>query len=151
MVAWIKASFKVFPYEQERRRRQLALLDQEERKAKQRITQWRRRILICVAVGGFSLWWVIEQSPDDSPQIYFMCAVIVLLFSLAGLFIVYRQSKRLFSTLFLPLFRKSGGGEEKTHVVTWSQPISVHSPRPDKICNDLPHFCKNLIAQAKPS
>jgi len=150
VAAWIKASFKVFPYEQERRQRRLALLDPEEAKAKQRIAQWRLVILISIGIVGYSFWWLLEQSPDENPQLYLIAAGIVLLFSLGGLFIVYRQSKHFFTTLLVPFFRKPEGAIDKTHVVTWSQPTPSYSSRPDKICNELPQYCKTLIEQHKP-
>ncbi len=150
VAAWIKASFKVFPYEQERRQRRLALLDPEERKVKQRRTQWCWLIFLFLAVGGFSFWWLLEQSPDENPQIYLLAAGIVLLFILAGLFILYRQSRRFFKTLLLPLFRKPEDVTGKTHIVTWSQPTPSYSSHPEKICNELPQYCKTLIEQHKP-
>ena len=147
VLAWIKASFKVFPYEQERRQRRFALLDPEERKIKQRREQWCWRMLLFIVIGSFSLWWVLEQSPDEDPQLYFVAASLVLLFSMVGFFIFYRQSKQFLTTSVFPWFRKLGGTEDKKHIVSWSQPTPLHSPQPNEIYKELPDYCKGLLEQ----
>ena len=138
VVGVLKVFPKVWAYEQARRDYAAAGRDPEALKRRRRFMGR----LLAVAVWGWSLWWVREQSYAGNPELYEAALAIAAAGSLWVLVALYSR---------LPVslknrVRRSRSREQERFIVSWTLPIPKRTPDAKAIRAGLPDYCKQMVA-----